>query len=154
MQNLKTDIPKNKKPIILFVCNYYLPGYKAGGGLRTIVNTVERFGDKFDFRIIALDHDGNGIPFDSVNIDQWNTIGEAKVFYLSSSSIKIVKLYHLISEIKPDLIYLNSIFSQLSIFLLTLKKIKLISKTPVIIAPEGELSDGALQLKSSKKRRL
>jgi glycosyltransferase involved in cell wall biosynthesis len=141
-----------EKPVILIVCNYYLPGYKAGGGLRTVVNTVERFGSKFDFRIITFNHDGDKIPFSDVKTNNWNDVGKAKVFYLSNEAVKISKLRELIVQVKPELIYLNSVFSVLSVFLLILRKLRLIDKIPVILAPEGELSDGALQLKASKKK--
>lgn len=141
-----------EKPVILFICNYYLPGYKAGGGLRTLVHMVERFKEKFDFRVITLDHDGDNVSYSDVRINAWNEIEGAQVFYLSSDNIKISKLRELISEVAPSLIYLNSVFSKLSIFLLTLRKLKLLTEMPVVLAPEGELSDGALQLKAYKKK--
>lgn len=140
------------KPKILIVCNYYLPGYKAGGGLRTIVHTVERFKDRFDFRIITFGCDSDNVPYNSVKIDEWNQAAGAQVFYLSKKNIKLSKLRELVSEVKPNLIYINSVFSKLSIYLLILKRLKLIPEMPTIIAPEGELSDGALQLKAFKKK--
>lgn len=141
-----------KKPVILIICNYYLPGYKAGGGLRTLVNTVERFHDRFDFSVITRDHDGDKISYPAVKIDDWNDVEGAKVFYLPQNKVKLSKLRELVSELQPDAIYLNSVFSTLTIFLLTLRKLKLIAETKVILAPEGELSDGALQLKAAKKK--
>jgi glycosyltransferase involved in cell wall biosynthesis len=141
-----------KKPIVLIICNYYLPGYKSGGGLRTLVHMVERFQDRFDFRIITRDHDGDEIPYPSVKINDWNLNDKTQVFYLPKNRIKLSKLRELISEVKPQVIYINSVFSTLSIFLLLLNKLKLISNVPIILAPEGELSDGALQLKANKKK--
>ena len=143
---------RNSKPIILIICNYYLPGYKRGGGLRTIVHMVERFRDRFDFRVITRDHDGDKISYPTVKVDEWNEIEGAKVFYLPQDKIKLSKLRELITEVQPDSIYLNSVFSTLTIFLLILRKLKLFPATTVILAPEGELSDGALQLKAFKKK--
>jgi glycosyltransferase involved in cell wall biosynthesis len=147
---------KNKntqiKPKILIICNYYLPGYKSGGGLRTLVHMVERFNGRFDFRVITRDHDGDGIPYKSVKVNEWNKIEETQVFYLSKFNIKLSKLRELISEVTPQIIYINSVFSTLSILLLVLRKLKLIKPVPIILAPEGELSDGALQLKAKKKK--
>lgn len=140
------------KPKILIVCNYYLPGYKAGGGLRTVVHTVERFKDKFDFRVVTLDHDGDNIPYQSVKTDLWVENNGAQVFYVPKKKIKLSKLRQLISDADPQIIYINSVFSILSIYCLTLRKLKLIADIPVILAPEGELSDGALQLKATKKK--
>lgn len=141
------------KPVILIICNYYLPGYKRGGGLRTIVNMVDRFRDMFDFRIVTRDHDGDKISYPSVKIDAWNEVEGAKVFYLPQNKIKLSKIRELVLEVNPSAIYLNSVFSTLTIFLLILRKLKLIpSSLRVILAPEGELSDGALQLKAQKKK--
>lgn len=140
------------KPVILIVCNYYLPGYKSGGGLRTLVHMVERFKDEFDFRIIARDHDGDEVPYATVKINDWNDVDGTKVFYLSRDKVKLSKLRELILQVDPQVIYTNSVFSTLSIFLLTLRRLKLIGKMPLILAPEGELSDGALELKAQKKK--
>lgn len=139
-------------PKILVVCNYYLPGYKRGGGLRTVVNMVERFKDKFEFWVVTRDHDGDKISYNSVKVDDWNKVDGAKVFYLPQDKVKLSKLRELILQVEPDAIYLNSIFSTLTIFVLTLRKLKLIPSINVIVAPEGELSDGALQLKAMKKK--
>ncbi len=147
------EINKAKvKPIVLVFCNYYLPGYKAGGGLRTVVNTVELFKDRFDFKIVTFDHDGDGVPYSSVKINEWNLIEGAEVYYLSKNNIKFNVVRRLISEVIPDIIYLNSVFSILTVYSLLLKRLNLIKKTPIVLAPEGELSDGALRLKASKKK--
>jgi len=141
-----------KKPIILIFCNYYLPGYKSGGGMRSIVNMVARFKNQFDFRVITFDHDGDGKPYTTVNINHWNEIEGTQVYYLSKDKIKISKLRRLIEKVQPDSIYLNSVFSVMSIFVLTLRKLKLIPPIGIILAPEGELSEGALKLKAIKKK--
>lgn len=141
-----------KKPIILIFCNYYLPGYKSGGGMRSIVNMVARFKSQIDFRVITFDHDGDGEPYTTVNINDWNEIEGTQVYYLSKDKIKISKLRKLIEEVQPDSIYLNSVFSVMSIFVLTLRKLKLIPRMKIILAPEGELSEGALKLKATKKK--
>ncbi|MDQ3374616.1 MAG: group 1 family glycosyltransferase, partial [Acidobacteriota bacterium] len=107
------------------------------------MNMVERLGDEFDFEIITLDHDGDKISYKDVRVNDWNKVGNAKVYYLSQNTVLISKLHKLINETKPDSIYINSIFSRLSIFVLILKKFKLISDIKIILAPEGELSKGA-----------
>ncbi len=141
-----------KKPTILVICNYYLPGYKRGGSLRTIVNMVDRLKDRFDFWIVTRDHDGDNIQYKGVKINGWNNVRGARVFYLSKNNVKISKLRELIIETKPDSVYLNSVFSPLSIFVLMLRRLSLIPKLNIILAPEGEISDGALKIKPKKKK--
>ena len=141
-----------EKKKILVICNYFLPGYKSGGSLRTIVHMIERLKNKFDFRVITFDHDGDKIPYTTVKINEWNTLDGTEVFYIAQNNIKLSKLRELILEVKPDSIYLNSIFSTLTLIVLTLRKLKLIPDIKIILAPEGELADGALQLKPLKKK--
>lgn len=138
---------------ILIIADYYLPGFESGGAARTLANMVERLGDRFDFRLICRDHDGvfNRESYTSVNIGEWNTVGNAQVYYLKKDEVKAGRLRQLINETKPDAIYLNSFFSRLTIFTLALLKFRRIVKTRIILAPEGEFSPGALEINSLKK---
>lgn len=145
---------QTEKPKILVFCDYYLPGYQSGGGMRTLVNMVERLGSKYEFRIVARDHDGklDRTPYTTVEINKWNTIGNARVFYLSSERVRPSILRDLVREVGPAAIYLNSFFATQAVFILLLKKLKQISRVPVVMAPEGELSSSALAIKPLKKK--
>ncbi|MDQ3180673.1 MAG: glycosyltransferase [Acidobacteriota bacterium] len=145
---------KNLKPKILVLCDYYLPGYKSGGGMRTIANMVECFHDIYDFWIITRDHDGKleRQPYRNVKINEWNNVHYGKVFYLSRDKIKISKLHELILQVKPNIVYFNSFFATLTIYCLILQRLKLIPNINTILAPCGELSVGGLSLKSIKKK--
>jgi glycosyltransferase involved in cell wall biosynthesis len=138
---------------ILIIADYYLPGFESGGAARTLANMVERLGDRFDFRLICRDHDGvfNRESYTSVNIGEWNTVGNAQVYYLRKDEVKAGRLRQLLNETGPDAIYLNSFFSRLTIFTLALLKFRRINKTKLILAPEGEFSPGALEINSLKK---
>lgn len=140
-------------PIILVVCDYYLPGFESGGAMRTLVNMVDRLGDRFDFRIVTRDHDGplDKTPYSNISAGEWNTTGKASVYYLSQDGVRPGAIRELIDSVKPDAIYVNSFFSPLTIFVLTLKRFGKVGQIPVILAPEGEFSAGALALKPLKK---
>ena len=142
------------RPTILIICDYYLPGFESGGAVRTLANMVERLGYRFDFRIITRDHDGSAVltSYSTVRIDEWNQVGNAHVYYLSKDQIRAQKLKRLIVEVNPDAVYLNSFFARLTILFLVLLKFRRIAKKPVVMAPEGEFSLGALSLRASKKR--
>ena len=150
MSNLKSEKRNNK---ILVLCDYYLPGYKSGGGMRTIVNMVDRLKREYEFFIITRDHDGklDRRSYKTVEVNQWNLVRDAKVFYLSKDNLKISKIRELILEVMPDAIYSNSYFATLTLYLLILKKLKTIPQVNIIVAPCGELSEGALKLNSTKK---
>jgi glycosyltransferase involved in cell wall biosynthesis len=145
---------KSVKPKILVFCDYYLPGYKSGGGMRTIVNMVERLHPEFDFRVVTRDHDGcdDFESYKTVNINEWNDLENAKVFFLPKNRVTISAVNELIKDVQPNAIYLNSYFSTLAIFVLTLKKMGKTPNIEVILAPCGELSEGSLSLKRLKKK--
>lgn len=145
---------QENKPKILIFCDFYLPGYKSGGGMRTLVNMVDRLGEKFDFWIVTRDHDGktDKTPYKNVKINDWNEVGKARVYYLSKDNIKPKSVKKLIEDVQPKSIYANSFFSTLTVFILWLRKFRKIPNLKIIVAPEGELAAGALGLKKNKKQ--
>ena len=138
--------------ILVFLPNY-LPGYKAGGILKTISNTVDHLGFINEFKIVTLDRDlEDKKAYDNIIIDQWNKIGKNNILYLSPKNITILSLSGILRDNKFDIIYLNSFFDTvftLRIFLLTFfTKYK---DKRIIIAPRGELCSGCLSIKPLKK---
>ena len=143
-----------KKSRILVFCEYYRPGYKSGGGMRTVANMLDRLSDRFDFWIITQDHDGNldTAQYTTVPINEWNQIGGTSVYYVSGNNIKMSVLRKLILSAAPDAIYTNSFFSPFTILFLQLRKLKLIPDFRIIVAPCGEISDAGLQKHPRKKK--
>ena len=79
-----------KKKKILCLVDYYLPGFRAGGPIRSIVNFVENLGEEFEIYIICNDRDMFDVEqYENVNIDMWNTVGKAKVFYASKKNLSL-----------------------------------------------------------------
>lgn len=139
--------------VILVFCNFYLPGFRGGGPIRTIANMVDKLGDDFDFRIVALDRDiGDEFAYDAIDVGAWNKNGKAQVSYVASGSRGFRKISEIMRNNQYSALYLNSFFSfQFSIIpLLFLRFIK--SGKPIILGPRGEFSVGALAIKSFKKR--
>ena len=136
---------------VLCFNHYYLPGYKAGGALRTIVNMVEQIGDIVKFNIVSSDRDFNDLEmYDGIRANTWQHVGNAKVYYQvnNPSFISIIKLLRVTEY---DVIYLNSFFDyNYSIkVLLALRVLRI--NIPVILAPRVEFSQGALNIKNFKK---
>ena len=145
---------KKNRPIVLVICDYYLPGFESGGAVRTLANMVDRLGNRFDFRVITRDHDGTAVrtSYTTVNIGEWNTVGNAQVYYLHKDQVRANVIRSLIRSVSPDVIYLNSFFSRLTIFCLSLFKFRQVRDIPLVLAPEGEFSIGALAINSLKKK--
>lgn len=142
-----------KHRILIFV-DYFLPGYRAGGPIRTIANVIAHLGNTFAFRVVTRDRDlGDAAPYPSVQVDQWNSRSGTEVFYASPESAQPHKLARLMRQTSHDLVYLNSFFSWRSAGLpLLLHWLGVVPRKPVVLAPRGEFSPGALALKAGKKR--
>ncbi|WP_136161132.1 glycosyltransferase [Sphingomonas flavalba] len=142
------------QPVILVSISYYLPGYKAGGPIRSVANIVEQLGEAFDFRIVTADRDlGDAQGYDGVSANAWTACGKAQVFYRAPGCRGWRALRKGLKKTRFDLLYLNSFFSvDSTLRFLLYRRLGLIARGPVLLAPRGELSRGALALKSSKKR--
>lgn len=143
------------RPVVFTLAAHYLPGYKAGGPIRTIRNLVGGLGDEFDFRIFTSNHDfGRPEPYGGVAINAWNDVEGAKVFYADPSALRPARVAATIRDVNPDVVYVNSFFSpRFSIAPLLLRRLgRTDRRIPWIVAPRGEFSRGALAIKSLKKR--
>ena len=131
---------------------YYLPGFKSGGPARSISNLTAHLSDEFEFHIITSDRDLlDQSPYNEIVINDWNQVGKAKVLYISPGIRSFFLLFKLLKNSHYDLLYLNSFFDPFfSILPILIKHLGFIA-IPILIAPRGEFSGGALQLKWLKK---
>jgi len=138
---------------ILTLLDYFEPGYKAGGPIRTISNMIARLGNEYTFRVVTRDRDlGSSEPYPGIAVNEWSRAGKAEVLYVSPAG-HLGALVRLLREDAYDALYLNSFFSWKSTILpLALRRCGFARNVPVILAPRGEFSLGALGLKSTKKR--
>ncbi len=141
------------KITILILTAHYLPAYKAGGQVKVVAGLVEQLGDEFDFKIITSDRDLRDLQgFSDILVNKWQRVGKADVFYLSPEKKNFLGFWKLINSIKFDVLYLNSFFDpQFTGIPLFLRWLKVIRNTPVIVAPHGEFSTGAIKIKKFKK---
>jgi glycosyltransferase involved in cell wall biosynthesis len=95
---------------------------------------------------------GDDRPFPNIKTEEWLNVGNAKVFYVNPSQLTWKKTTEIISSINYDVMYLNSFFSyKFSIVPIILNKCGKLSSKPIVLAPRGQFSQGALSLKSKKK---
>lgn len=139
------------RPVILTFVGAYLPGYKAGGPIRSIANLVEHLGDEFDFKIVTLDREpGDPQPYPDIEVNRWNRVGKAQVYYMAGRpSFAAVRTF--INETDHDILYLNSFFSSFTVFALALRRAGAVCRRAAVLAPRGEFSQGAQTLKRWKK---
>src|SRR6266849_1527208 len=119
---------------ICFVAEWYLPGVQAGGTVRALANLVSALEGSAEIFILTRDRDfGSDAQYANVKSGAWNQVGGSKVFYSPSLSWKVIR--QVVTDLKPDIIYINSFFSPVTVTLLVLRSLKLIPSCSVILAP-------------------
>lgn len=141
-----------KKKIAILI-DWYLPGNKAGGPVRSIYSLVNLLHDQFDFYIITTNFDlGSSDTYKGIAPDTWVKHNDTPVYYFSKEHLQNNSLAKVINDLDPDILYLNSFWSYyFSILPLRLKKQGKI-RSKIVLAPRGMLGSGALSLKSFKKK--
>jgi glycosyltransferase involved in cell wall biosynthesis len=142
------------KPTVLTFVPTYLPGFKGGGPIRSIANLVDTLGDEVNFRIVTADRDyGEATPYVVTDSTAWQQVGKARVRYLPPGRGGWLSMLRLLRQGKFDLLYFNSLFHPVfTILPLWFSQTRFAHSAPIILAPRGELSLGALSMQSSRKR--
>lgn len=138
---------------VLILVPGYLPGFKSGGPVRTISNMVEAIGDHFSFRVLCADRDlGDGKRYEDIRHGEWNEQGKASVFYAGNGLRGLYDLIKIVVFGNFDIFHINSFFS-LRFGFIPLLFLKIFRCSGlVLIGPRGEFSEGALAIKSYKKK--
>ncbi|WP_423680130.1 glycosyltransferase [Undibacterium sp. WLHG33] len=142
-----------EKKTILILAKYYLPGYKAGGPIRTIANFVAKLGGEFNLKLLCLDRDlGDTSRYLEVKNSTWTQVKNVRIFYLAPELSSFLYIYRILRSEPYEQLYLNSFFDfKFTFFPLLLRWLRLIPARRVIVAPRGEFSPGALSIKKTKK---
>lgn len=140
------------KPVVLTFVGNYVPGYKAGGIVRTIVNAVDHLCDEFEFKIVTRDRDlGDDQPYPDIEPDCWQRVGNALVRYVPPRSTAVKDIRNLLVNTPHHALWLNSFFDPLTVKVLWNIKLGFSSPGPVIVAPRGEFAWASLKQKYPKK---
>jgi glycosyltransferase involved in cell wall biosynthesis len=139
------------KRCLLFT-EYFLPSHQGGGAVQTSKNLIERLGDKYEFCVLTGDRESpSARAYEDVPFNQWIEVIGARTHYAPLTAGYLLSLRRLIKEAGPDLVYLNSFFAPRMALFMLLRRFGVIPKIPVIVAPEDELSEGAMNSKRRKK---
>ncbi len=144
---------KLKSKVLIFI-DWFLPGDKAGGPIRSCANLMDYLGNDFDFSVVTRDTDYTETKsYSGITSDAWNILPDGKrVYYISANQLNKETISKLLSEEKYDVVYLNGIWSQAFTAwpMKQLKKSKF--KGKVIVAARGMLAPSALAIKATKKK--
>lgn len=139
------------RPAILVFVDWYRPGFKGGGPVRSMVNMVEHLGDRAEIHIVTSDTDyASDTPYPGITPDRWTQLptGE-KVWYASRKGTDRSAWKRLLREKPWSVVYINGMFS----WWYSVMPLVLMQGTAQrrIVAPRGMLLPGPLSQRALKK---
>ncbi|MDG9675547.1 glycosyltransferase [Micromonospora sp. DH14] len=137
---------------VLMMCGGFLPGFRYGGPVRSLVRIVDTVSDRIDLTLVTRDRDlATPDPYPGLS-GRWVRRGGSRVFYMDPSSIRHWRrLWREFRVTSFDLLYVNSLFSLFSIIPIVAARLGVIRVARILVAPRGELKRGALSSKRWKK---
>lgn len=140
------------KPKVLVFIDWYLPGYKAGGPVRSLANLVDHLRDRIDLHIVTTDTDyTESVPYTGVVPDRWTVMpGGEKVWYASRRGVNTTTWRKLLAQERWSTVYINGMYSRwFSVMPLWLLKG---SAQRRVVAVRGMLAAGMMKHGTLKKR--
>jgi glycosyltransferase involved in cell wall biosynthesis len=141
------------KPRLLVCTDWFPPGFRAGGPIRSTANLVTLLANDFEISVITSDRDFQATePYPGLPPDTWLPYeNRAQVRYLSPACMTAAAVGAIVGQTQPDCIYLNSMFS-LPFTMAPLREVwRGRYRGRVVLAPRGMLHAGALRYKRLKK---
>lgn len=140
---------KSKK--ILALNAFYAPGFRGGGSIRALYNLIAHLREDFDFEVVTSVYDLNErIPYLDEECAEVVKSEGYMVHYLSRGMGYFRKMQAILRR-DWDIVYLNSFFSPCySLLPLLILRFSARSAATVVLAPRGELMEGALNSNRNK----
>lgn len=131
---------------ICLVTHCFYPSKLRGGPTVSMNNMAKAIAPCADVHIITIGNEADGKQYTQVRMGH-NTVFGCDVNYLTENTPRA--FYRALSEVKPDVIYISSLFSwQYSLSALYYANLHHVR---VILAPRGELMPAALSIKKERK---
>lgn len=139
-------------PRILIFTDWYLPGFKAGGPIRSIANLVKLLGSQA--WVITGDRDlGDMTPYSGIQLNQWLSQKDGShVMYCSPDKMGRQMMKSVCKEFVHDTWYMNSMFSLRFTLQPVIWNRRWSASNKLILAPRGMLHPEALRIKAWKKK--
>lgn len=145
--------PRRRHDIVVFTGTFE-PGFKGGGPVRSIAHILDNLPPDLTCLVMTSDRDlGDTYPYPGLSgavVER----GRHEVHYIDRKSPGAwFRAFKLMRDAHPAVVYLNSYWSPAFTMLPTLVlALRVVRPRHLVVAPRGEFSQGALALKSKKKR--
>lgn len=138
---------------LLLLCDWFAPGYRAGGPITSCVNLTRLLSKECELRVVTGSRDlGDTNVYSGVTPNRWTTWeNSVQILYGTSTHHLRGALLAASREFQPQAVYLNSMFSWKTCLLPVLSQRRL-GNARIILAPRGMLKPSALQHRSFRKK--
>jgi glycosyltransferase involved in cell wall biosynthesis len=143
----------SRKRVLCFA-SYFLPGFRAGGPIRSLQRAIAALSEEFEFGVVTRDRDlGSDEPYSGIPSGQWSTVEGIRVWYLRTPYYSPAALRRVMHAFRPDLLYFHSFWDPCVVAMpLLLRRLGLADPhVPALVAPRGEFAPGALALHGLRK---
>lgn len=148
-----TEVTRGPRRILIWVGNFE-PGYRGGGPIRSIAEILNSAPGDARVTLVTRDRDlGSTRPFEGLS-GRWVNRGRHRLFYLNVHDPRQWSgLLRALRAREFETVYVNSFWSPLfGLLPVIATRLKVIRARGLLVAPRGEMSAGAMSLKSRKKR--
>jgi glycosyltransferase involved in cell wall biosynthesis len=141
-------------PRVLTLVEWYLPGENAGGPVHSIDALVHRLSGQVRFDVVTRDRDlGERRAYPGVEPGVWLDGGACRRRYLRRRDERLLAMLRLLRTTPHDLLYLNTLYSRAFVlYPLLLRRLGLLRRRRIVLAPRGQLDPGALSIRRVRKR--
>lgn len=151
------DLPRSEWRLsvarIAAFSEFYLPGFAGGGTIVSLSRIVEEE-PEHDVRVITNDHDlGATSSYPDIRHHTWLPVGRGSVAYLRLGFNDASWVIRELRRWRPDAYYVNSLqCPEYSLTPFLLRRVGILPKGRLIVAPRGECGEAAQAHKGLKKR--
>lgn len=135
---------RDKRPVVLVLLGCFSRGVEATGPNQSLLGMVKAL-PEYRFRVV-----GEAVPGDSPG--EWTELAGVEQLPLETRRVGTRGLLKVLRDTPHDLVIANSFFDlQFTQPLLYMRRFGMVPATPVLLAPRGEFSSGALSIRGSRK---
>ena len=140
---------KRKKILVLY--DYFLPAMQGGGPTVSLINLTDFLREKYDFYVFSTNKDLDGSLL-KVEPDVWISYKEGVKVQYGYKNWNFKGLKNILQDIKPDIIYVNGIYSLVPVIYPLLINYRTHDKPRIVVCPRGMLLKNAVNEKKVKKK--
>jgi len=141
------------KPNILVLVDWFHPGFRAGGPIRSCLNFAYAMAKDYNIWVLSADTDfGSEQPYSDIEVNQWVDFDDnIKAMYLSKDKKNYTQVKETIGNLNPDYVYINIVFSVVYSIFPLLMKVRNQIKSQFVICPRGMFNQHGISKKTFKK---